>query len=50
MQRWNVSARELREALASISGNIRHNARSFEGMEAQNAQAFNSVGGEGLAL
>ena len=40
MQRWNTSARELREALLSISENIRHNARSFEGMEAQNAQAF----------
>lgn len=50
MQRWNTSARELREALTSISENIRHNAKSFEGMEAQNAQAFNSVGGEGLAL
>ena len=50
MQRWNTSARELREALLSISGNIRHNARSFEGMEAENAQAFNTVGGQGLAL
>jgi len=50
MQRWNTSARELREALTSISDNIRHNARSFESMEAQNAQAFTNVGGQGLAL
>ena len=50
MQRWNTSARELQEALVSISDNIRHNARSFEGMEAQNAQAFSTVGGQGLAL
>lgn len=49
MQRWNTSARQLQEALDSISQNIRSNARSFEGMEAQNAQAFSNVGG-GLAL
>ncbi|MEJ4099560.1 WXG100 family type VII secretion target [Corynebacterium mastitidis] len=50
MERWNTSARELREALGSISENIRSNARHFEDMEAQNAQAFSSVGGSGLAL
>lgn len=50
MQRWATSARELREALTSISDNIRHNARGFESMEAQNAQAFSNVGGQGLAL
>ncbi|KQB87423.1 hypothetical protein Clow_00482 [Corynebacterium lowii] len=50
MERWNTSARELREALTSISENIRSNARNFEDMEAQNAQAFSAVGGAGLAL
>ncbi|MDO5512753.1 WXG100 family type VII secretion target [Corynebacterium sp.] len=50
MQRWHASAGELREALSSISDNIRHNARSFESMEADNAQAFSNVGGQGLAL
>lgn len=50
MQRWHTSAGELREALTSISDNIRHNARSFESMEADNAQAFSTVGGQGLAL
>lgn len=50
MQRWNASAKNLQEALLSISDNIRHNAKSFEGMEAQNAAAFSAVGGEGLAL
>ena len=50
MQRWHASAGELREALTSISDNIRHNARSFESMEADNAQAFSAVGGQGLAL
>ncbi|MBC3186003.1 WXG100 family type VII secretion target [Corynebacterium sp. zg-331] len=49
MERWNTSARELREALASISENIRSNAHHFEDMEANNAQALSSVGG-GLAL
>ena len=28
MQRWNTSARELREALTSISDNIRHNSKA----------------------
>ena len=50
MQRWHASAGDLREALTSISDNIRHNARSFESMEADNAQAFSTVGGQGLAL
>lgn len=50
MQRWDTSARELQEALSSISQNIRHNAHNFENMEAENAQAFTAVGGQGLAL
>lgn len=50
MQRWDTSARQLQEALDSISGNIRSNARNFEGMEAQNTQAFAAVGGQGLNL
>ncbi len=53
MARWNTSARQLQEALNSISENIRHNARSFENTEADNSQAFSSVGagdGAGLAL
>ncbi|WP_080793499.1 WXG100 family type VII secretion target [Corynebacterium pacaense] len=53
MSRWNASARELQEALQSISDNIRSNARSFENTETDNAQAFNAVGGgagAGLAL
>ncbi|AGT04575.1 hypothetical protein cgp_0671 [Corynebacterium glutamicum MB001] len=51
MNRWNSSARQLQEALASISDNIRHNARSFENTEADNSQAFNAVGaGDGAGL
>lgn len=50
MQRWNTSARDLQEALASISDNIRSNAKHFENVEADNAAAFNQVGGQGLAL
>ncbi|MGP6173925.1 WXG100 family type VII secretion target [Corynebacterium sp. A21] len=50
MQRWDSSARELQEALSSISGNIRSNAKNFDSMEAQNAQAFTAVGGQGLNL
>lgn len=55
MSRWTASARELQEALQSISDNIRHNATSFSNTETDNAQAFNSVGGgtgagAGLAL
>lgn len=50
MQRWDNSARELREALTSISDNIRHNAHSFDSTEADNSQAFTAVGGQGLAL
>lgn len=50
MQRWDNSARELQEALNSISGNIRSNAKNFDSMEAQNAQAFTAVGGQGLNL
>lgn len=50
MNRWDTSARQLQEALTSISTNIRSNANNFDQMEAQNAQAFTSVGGQGLAL
>ncbi|WKD59807.1 WXG100 family type VII secretion target [Corynebacterium caspium] len=49
MVRWNDSARQLQEALDSISGNIRSNARNFDNIEAQNAQAFSAVGGDGAA-
>ncbi|QGU06471.1 WXG domain conatining protein [Corynebacterium occultum] len=50
MQRWDTSARQLQEALDSIGGNIRSNAKNFEGVEAQNAQSFAAVGGQGLSL
>lgn len=50
MERWNSSARQLQEALHAISDNIRSNATNYEAMEAQNTQAFSSVGGGGLAL
>lgn len=49
MQRWDASANKLQQALQAIAENIRHNARSFQGMEADNSAAFNSVGG-GLEL
>lgn len=49
MQRYNTAANQLREALAAISDNIRLNAKNFESVEADNSQAFNSVGA-GLAL
>lgn len=50
MQRWNTSAQQLREALQAISDNLRSNAHHFENVEADNAQAFAQVGGDGLAL
>lgn len=49
MERWNASATQLREALSSISENIRANARGFDSAESDNAQALSAVGG-GLAL
>ena len=49
MQRYNTSAQQLREALASISDNIRSNDHNFDNVEAENTQAFSNVGG-GLAL
>ena len=49
MQRYSTSAQQLREALTSISENIRSNARNFDNVEAENTQAFSNVGG-GLAL
>lgn len=42
MQRWNDNARELREALNSISENLRANATGFDEAEMQNASAFNN--------
>ncbi|AGS34041.1 hypothetical protein B841_02790 [Corynebacterium maris DSM 45190] len=50
MIRYNESARDLHEALASIADNIRSNAVGFEDMEATNAQSFDRVGAQGLAL
>lgn len=50
MERWNTSARELHEALQAIADNIRHNAENFDGMEAENASAFNNIEAQGLAL
>lgn len=50
MQRYNTSAQQLREALTSISENIRDNAHNFDSVEADNAQSFDNVGGAGLAL
>lgn len=50
MQRWDTNAQELRQALDSISDNIRGNAHSFENVEADNVSAFNNVQGGGLAL
>ena len=50
MERWNTSARNLQEALTSISDNIRQNAGSFECTETDNAMSLKSIGGEGLPL
>lgn len=50
MERWNISARDLREALTSIADNIRNNAKNFEGMEAENSTAFTQIQNQGLAL
>ncbi len=50
MQRYNTAAQDLREALTAIADNIRSNARNFDNVEAENAQAFSAVGGAGLAL
>ena len=49
MQRWDTNAKDLSDALTSIGENIRANARSFENVEASNAQSLNHVGG-GLVL
>ena len=49
MQRWDTNAKDLSDALTSISENIRANARAFENMETSNVQSFNHVGG-GLVL
>lgn len=50
MERWNTSAHDLRQALTAISDNIRSNATNFSNVEAENADAFAQVGGQGLAL
>ncbi|MBZ8176758.1 WXG100 family type VII secretion target [Corynebacterium poyangense] len=50
MERWNSSARQIQEALSSISENIRSNAANYAHIEADNAQAFSAVGGQGLNL
>lgn len=50
MNRWNTSARELQEALMDIAENIRQNAKHFDGMEADNANAFATIEAQGLAL
>ncbi|MDO4686189.1 MAG: WXG100 family type VII secretion target [Corynebacterium sp.] len=49
MERWTVSAENLREALTSISENIRNNAHSFEGADTDNAASLKSISG-GLPL
>ncbi|HJF12921.1 WXG100 family type VII secretion target [Corynebacterium falsenii] len=41
MERWNDSAKQLNQALASISENIRANASAFDQTEMDNAAAFN---------
>ena len=50
MHRWDTNAQQLRQALDSISENIRNNAHSFENVEYDNVSVFNNVGGGGLAL
>lgn len=40
MERWDASARDLSEALQSISDNLRANARAFDDTEMANQAAF----------
>ena len=49
MQRWDTNAKDLSDALTSISENIRANAHAFENVETSNVQSLNHVGG-GLVL
>ena len=49
MQRWDTNAKDLSDALTSISENIRANAHAFENVEISNVQSLNHVGG-GLVL
>ena len=49
MQRWDTNAKDLSDALTSISENIRANAHAFETVETSNVQSLNHVGG-GLVL
>jgi len=49
MQRWDTNAKDLSDALTSISENIRANAHALENVETSNVQSLNHVGG-GLVL
>lgn len=48
MAQWNDAALRLREALSSISENIRANASAFATTEEQNAASFTQLGGLSL--
>ena len=48
MAQWNDAALRLREALTSISDNIRANATAFSTTEEENAAAFTKLGGLSL--
>lgn len=48
MAQWNDAALRLREALSSISDNIRANASAFATTEEQNAASFTQLGGLSL--
>lgn len=50
MERWNASARNLQDALTSISDNIRSNANNFSNVEATSVQNIKNIGGQGLSL
>ncbi|AKK10414.1 WXG100 family type VII secretion target [Corynebacterium uterequi] len=49
MQRYDVNAHKLQDALTAIADNIRGNAHHFSDVEASHAQSLNSAGA-GLAL
>lgn len=50
MERYNVAAVRLQEALASISDNLRSNSHNFSEVEATNSASFDRVGAAGLSL
>lgn len=50
MERYDKSAKQLNEALASISDNLRSNAENFSDVEATNSRAFDNVASQGLNL